>query len=88
MSITKDMSKQSLQRGQWSSMSMKKAIEAVTERRLSYRKAEKEYSVPKSTLQRHVKCQKLKEAANKDLSNHSLPTSSGTQCAIIYFILI
>lgn len=43
------------QRGNWNGYRMKKAIQSVTEKKLSLREAADRYDVPKSTLQDRIK---------------------------------
>lgn len=49
-------------RGQWSEYSLKLAVAAVLQSGMSKKKSAKQYSIPRGTLQRHIKkLKKVKE---------------------------
>ncbi|XP_023310354.1 uncharacterized protein LOC111691547 [Anoplophora glabripennis] len=59
--------KKKTSRGEWSKESMKQAVEKVLNKEMGYRKAALQYSVPQTTLERHVNAIKTKGEMNLDL---------------------
>ncbi|XP_023312062.1 uncharacterized protein LOC111692338, partial [Anoplophora glabripennis] len=59
--------KKKTSRGEWSKESMKQTVEKVLNKEMGYRKAALQYSVPQTTLERHVNAIKTKGEMNLDL---------------------
>ncbi|XP_023312376.1 uncharacterized protein LOC111692555 [Anoplophora glabripennis] len=67
LSTTVRKYKKKTSRGEWSKESMKQAVEKVLNKEMGYRKAALQYSVPQTTLERHVNAIKTKGEMNLDL---------------------
>ena len=74
--------KKKTEQGMWSKDGMKKAIEDVKNKKLSYREAAKQHKVPKSTLERHVK-EKVAQPGTPKLGRYRSALSSEFEIELV-----
>ena len=75
LNLTMRNYKRKTNRGSWRECDMQQAMEAVNSRKMSYRQADKQYAVPKTTLCRKVKKSLLNLVTNNTKKNRA-PVSS------------